>query len=317
MIADPNGNRRQFIAALAGAAVALPFARAAQPTGTSAGRGTLHVFAKPLQWLSYAETAALVAEAGYGGIDFAVRPGGHIAPARVREDLPRAVDAARAAGLKVEMITTGITDPRRADTEAVIATAAGLGVKYYRLGRFDYDLAAGIWPSIERLRPVVRDLAALNEAHGIHGAIQNHAGTRIGAVGWDIFSLVRDVDPRWLGCQFDIRHAVVEGGQSWPVTLRLLRPWIRCTDLKDFRWTQRPGSAAIENVPIGQGIVNFAEYFRLVRELGITGPQSVHFEYPPFEHAPEAPPGEKRARLLAAMRQDRLALERWIGDGSA
>ena len=76
--------------------------------------------------------------------------------------------------------------------------------------------------------------------------------------------------------QFDIRHAVAEAGQSWPLTLRLLAPWIKCTDLKDFRWEQSAGKAAIDNVPVGEGVVPYEAYFKLVRELKLTGPMSVN-----------------------------------------
>ena len=124
---------------------------------------------------------------------------------------------------------------------------------------------------------------------------------------WDLYELLRDIDPRWLGVQFDIRHAVAEAGQSWPLTLRLLAPWIKCTDLKDFRWEQSPGKAVIDNVPIGRGIVPFDAYFKLVRELKLTGPMSVHLEYAPFERSP-MPEAEKRVEFPKLMRQDLEAL---------
>jgi L-ribulose-5-phosphate 3-epimerase len=317
-------NRRDFVGLLAAAATALPLGLASRseaaekkakaPTAAPAakpatGPTTIHVFSKPLHWLSHAETARLIAEAGYGGIDYTVRvPQGHVLPARVTEDLPRAIDAAHAAGLKVEMITTEISSVKDEHAETVLRTAAKLGVKYYRMGGWNYDLKAGIGPTLEKLRSVVRELADLNASLGIHGAIQNHAGTRVGSALWDLYELLRDVDPRWMGVQYDIRHATAEGGQSWPLPLRLLAPWIKCTDIKDFKWEQSPGKAVIENVPIGEGVVNFDAYFKVVRELGLSGPMSVHFEYPPFERTPAMPEAEKRPRFLAAMKQDLAAL---------
>jgi L-ribulose-5-phosphate 3-epimerase len=294
-------------------------ARGAEAAAATSGPGDrsaptcLHVFSKPLSWLSYAETAAMIAEAGFGGIDYSVRSGGHVLPERVRDDLPRAVEAAHAAGLKVEMITTEIVRAGDKYTTAVLETAAGLGVKYYRLGYLNYDPAVGVWKSLEKLKPGMRELAALNERLGMHGAYQNHSGVRVGGAMWDIHELVRDLDPRWIGCQFDIRHATVEGAESWPVTLQLLRPWIRCTDIKDFRWAQSRGKATIEGMPLGDGIVDFARYFALVRDLKITGPMSVHFEYPPFERGPKGmAPTEKRRLFASAMRRDRETLAQFL-----
>src|SRR5688572_19882500 len=124
--------RRSFLSRLAVAGAAVPLAQfaatagaaeakkgkkakqAAAPTTTApvpGAAGVMHVFSKPLQWLDYAGTAALIKEAGFGGIDYTVRSAGHVLPEKVQDDLPRAIEAAKKAGLKVEMITTAITDP--------------------------------------------------------------------------------------------------------------------------------------------------------------------------------------------------------------
>ena len=319
-----NPTRREFLSTLAVAGAALPIAthaaekavkaekkaKAAAPTyTTTVPAGTVHVFSKPLHMFSHADAAKIIAEAGYGGIDYTVRvPQGHVLPERVEDDLPKAVAAAKAAGLKVEMITTEITSATDKHTEKVLRTAAKLGVKYYRLGVHNYDEKLGVWGSLQKLKPVFQDLAALNQSIGIHGALQNHAGTRVGSAIWDVYELVRDLDPRWIGVQYDIRHATAEGGQSWPLPLKLLAPWIKCTCAKDFRWEQSPGKAVIENVPIGEGIVNFDAYFRLYRELKLTGPISVHLEYPPFERTPMSE-ADKRAKFPALMKKDLTALK--------
>jgi sugar phosphate isomerase/epimerase len=320
----PRSSRRQFLSQLAAASAVVPLAGLTASAGAAetkkkavaaplppwtGGKSVLHLFSKPLYWLSYAETAAMAKAAGFTGIDYTVRVAqAHVLPEKVQEALPRAIDAAHAAGLKVELMTTDITSVREPHTENVLRTAAKLGVKYYRTGNFNYDAKLGVKGTLEKLQPQLKELAALNQSLGIHGAIQNHAGARIGGALWDLYELLRDIDPRGLGVQYDIRHAIVEGAQSWPVTLRLLAPWIKCTDLKDFKWEQAPGSATIENVPIGEGIVPFDAYFRMVRELQLAGPMSVHLEYPPFEKA-KLTDAEKRAQFPAPMKKDLQALQ--------
>lgn len=289
----------------------MPAANPAPAPAAPAGPTVIHVFSKPLHELSPAETARLIAECGYGGVDFTVRTAqGHVVPEKVEEDLPRAIDAARAAGLKVEMITTDITSVREPHTERLLATAAKHGVKCYRLGNWNYDAKLGVLGTFEKLKPALNELAALNASLGIHGAIQNHSGTRIGSPVWDLYHLLRDIDPRALGVQYDIRHATTEGGQSWPLALKLIRPWIRCTDIKDFRWQQSPGKATVEGMPLGEGIVPLDAYFKLAKELAITGPMSVHLEYPPFERAPKAASAAaQRALFAAAMTKDCVVLK--------
>lgn len=321
----PLSSRRRFLSQLAAASAAVPLTqlaaraaaegkkKAAAPAAPlpawTGGPTVIHVFSKPLYWLSYAEAVAMAKAAGYTGIDYTVRVAqAHVLPEKVKEDLPRAVDAAHQAGLKVELITTDVTSVREPHTENVLKTAAKLGVKCYRTGNFNYDAKLGVKGTLEKLQPQLKELAALNQSLGLHGAIQNHAGTRVGGALWDLYELLRDIDPRGLGVQYDIRHAVVEGAQSWPTTLKLLAPWIKCTDLKDFKWEQAPGSATIENVPIGEGIVPFDAYFKLVRELRLAGPMSVHLEYPPFEKT-KLTDDEKRAQFPAPMKKDLLALK--------
>ncbi|MSU72725.1 MAG: sugar phosphate isomerase/epimerase [Opitutus sp.] len=313
--------RRDFVGLMALAGAAAPFsgfaphADAAQSGGAAAplpansGPTCIHVYAKFTQSFSYTESAEILAESGYGGIDYAVRTGGHVSPERVEDDLPRAVEAARQAGLKVEMIVTGITSADK-QAEALVRTAAKLGVKHYRFGVITYDEKRSGWDSLQQLKPVVKDLVALNRAHGIQGVFQNQTGPRMGAALWDMFELLREHDPRWIGNQYDIRHATVEGGQSWPVALRLLSPWIRCSNLKDFKWRQVVGKETAEIVPLGEGVVNFAEYFKLVRELKLGGPISMHLEYPPFEGVrPPLSNAEKRRQLPAALRKDLKVLK--------
>jgi L-ribulose-5-phosphate 3-epimerase len=323
--------RRNFVRLMTAAGATLPLTAAVaqaqsasdkkKKKGTAAvpaaaGGGALapaviHVFSKPLQWMSFDETAALAAETGCGGIDYTVRPGGHVLPEKVQEDLPRAIDAARKKGLKVDMITTGITSARDRHTEPLLRTAAKHGVKVYRFGNFQYDANLGVWESLQKLKPVMKELADLNQSLGVHGAVQNHAGARVGGPIWDLYELLRDLNPRWIGVQYDIRHATVEGAQSWPLALRLLAPWIKNTDIKDFRWNQSPGRATVENVPLGEGIVNFEQYFKLVSELKISGPISLHLEYPPFERV-QISEAEKRAKFPALMRKDLTALKSWL-----
>ena len=313
--------RRDFISSLALAGAALPLAGIAAEKATApvapatgaarSGPTTIHVFSKPMHQMSHAETAQLIAGCGFGGIDYTVRTAqGHVLPEKVQEDLPRAVDAARAAGLKVEKITIDITSVREPHTETLLRTAAKHGVKFYRLGNWNYDAKLGVLGTFEKLQPALKELAALNASLNLHGAIQNHSGTRIGSPVWDLYHLLRDLDPRWLGVQYDIRHATTEGGQSWPLALKLIAPWIRCTDIKDFKWQQSPGKAVVEGTPLGEGIVPLDAYFKLVRELKIGGPMSVHLEYPPFERNPKPlTKDEQRVQFAIAMKKDCAVLK--------
>src|SRR5690606_11031682 len=116
---------------------------------------------------------------------------------------------------------------------------------------FHYLKDKTIPESIEFYRNRVRDLAVLNEKLGITGCYQNHAGNYIGASIWELFDLVNSTQNKHFGIQYDIRHAVVEGGLSWQNGLKLVKDRIATLALKDFRWEKADGKWKLINCPIG------------------------------------------------------------------
>jgi L-ribulose-5-phosphate 3-epimerase len=308
-------SRRKFLGTMALAGAAIPL------SGNSVGNlifspqitgRTIHVFSKPLQWLGYDALAEILSEAGAEGIDLSVRPGGHVLPENVQTDLPKAVEAARKKGLKVDMIVTGIVNAEDKSTEPIIKTASSLGIKFYRLGYINYDDSIDIMASLQKIKPDFQKLASLNLKYSIHGAYQNHAGVRIGGPVWDLYEILKDLDPEFIGCQYDVRHAMVEGGNSWVNGFRLIMPWVKCTDIKDFKWSQTNGKWGPETVPVGEGMVNFDSYFKMVKKYNVPGPISIHLEYPPFERfTKELPAAEKYKLFLTAMKKDIDAVKTW------
>jgi sugar phosphate isomerase/epimerase len=203
------------------------------------------------------------------------------------------------------MITTAIVSVRDPHAEAILETAGRLGIRDYRLGWLPYDQARGITGTLEALRAPFRELAALNERCGIRGGYQNHAGDRVGCAVWDLWMVLRDVGSPWLGCQYDIRHAVIEGGNSWPNALRLIAPFVHTVDVKDGQWERTAKGWQATTVPLGEGAVNLAAFFRLLGALRVAKPISMHFEYP----FPESGgPAERRKAAVALMRRDRERL---------
>lgn len=311
-----NVTRRTFLNTIAVAGAAIPLAAMDGKEFFNFQTGStrkIHVFSKPLQWLDYDSLADVLAEAGAEGIDLSVRPGGHVLPEKVEIDLPKAYEAARKKGLRIDMIVTGIVRSDEKYTEAILKTASSLGIKYYRLGYINYDDTLGIWGTLQKYKPDLRKLEEMNRKYGIHGAYQNHTGTRVGGPVWDLYELMKDLDPQFIGCQYDVRHGVVEGGSSWVNGFKLIEPWIKCTDFKDFRWANTNGKWNPESVPAGEGMVNFDEYFKLVKKYDVPGPISIHYEYPPFERfSKEMTDLEKRKLFITAMKKDIDTLKSYL-----
>jgi len=239
----------------------------------------LSVFSKHLQFLDYQETAEAAADIGFDGVDWAVRSKGHVLPENVKEDLPKAIAALKSVNLKPLMMTSGITSLADKYTKAVLETAAEHGIDYYRLGYYRFDEQKEIPEDLVGIKKEIEDLARFNQTLGIQGAFQNHAGVFVGAAIWEIHQLLENVNPAYMGCQYDIRHANVDGAQSWRTGLRLIKPNINTIVLKDYKWKKEKGKWKPLNVPIGEGMVDFTAYFRLLKKYKINVPVSVHYEY--------------------------------------
>ncbi len=276
-------------------------------------KSDIYLFSKHLQWLDYQEMSKVAKEIGFDGLDLTVRRKGHVLPENVERDLPKAVAAMQKAGLKTEMMTTTITTVEDPITERILKTASSLGIKTYRMGWLKYKEDQPIAEQIEAFKPQLKELEQMNEHYNIRGDYQNHSGTSVGAAVWDIWILIKDLNPKWIGCQFDIRHAMVEGLKSWEVGLKLLQPHIQSIDLKDFIYVEKEAEWTVKNVAIGEGAVNFEKFFQLLNTLNLKKPYSLHAEYDlgGAEHGARSLkiPSEK---VIAALQQDLTRLRNFM-----
>jgi sugar phosphate isomerase/epimerase len=260
----------------------------------------LCAFEKPLQFLSYEELAQLMAEIGFDGIEAAVRPRGHVLPEKVEEDLPRMHEALAKRGLEITILTSGIESMSSPHAEKVLRTAAKLGVKRYRMLWYRYDLKKPILPQLDALLPKLKELSALNRELGITALYQNHAGAdMVGGPLWDIYQLVKTFDPKEVALAYDIRHAVVEGGLSWPIQFNLVKTHLGAVCVKDSAWENRK----LKNVPLGEGMVD-KSFFPMLNEAKFSGPISLHVEY--------LDRSKDKQELATAFRKDLETLKQWM-----
>ncbi len=316
---ETNVSRRGFIKGIvvagAGTLLSMPFDIVnKQAAAAEKHEMKICIFSKHLQWLDYKGMAQTAAELGFDGVDLTVRPKGHVLPERAKDDLPRAVEAVKNAGLTVPMMTTRITDPRDRYTREILETAAELGIRHYRIGSIMYKKDKSIPAQLAELKPKFRDLAALSKEYNLHGAFQNHSGSRyIGASIWDIWELIKELDPKWMGCQFDIRHATAEGGLVWPTKFRLIADRVVTIIAKDFLWVKTDKEWKALNCPLGEGMVDFPRYFKMVKQAGIPGPISLHCEY----DLGGANRGARtlsipKEKVIEAIRKDLVVLKGWL-----
>lgn len=249
------------------------------PTSVSKDDLKVHLFSKHLQFLDYNEMSAAVAEMGFYGLDLTLRPKGHVLPERVIEDLPKATAAMKKYGINPQMMTTNVWDPNNIEQQTVLETASSLGFTHYRTDWLKYPESRTIQESQAMYGQQAKALEVLNKDLGLIGCYQNHAGKHVGAPIWDLPPILSVTNNENIGCQYDIRHAVVEGGSSWELGLRLIKSFIKSIVIKDFKWGIVDGKWKPINTPLGEGMVDFNRYFSLLKKYKINVPISLHLEY--------------------------------------
>lgn len=235
-------------------------------------------FSKHMHFIKdYGQLAKTAKSLGLDGLDLTVRKGGHVEPANVATDLPKCVEAVRAEGLDVYMITTDLNKGSDLDAAPILDAASKLKIKYARVGKQQYSKDGDIAKELAGFTEDLRTLTAVFERFGMTAGYHNHSGANnVGAPMWDIYEMAKSIDSPYFGSNFDVGHATVEGSYGdWRITARLLAPYVKMSSVKDFVWEDNKAKW----VPIGQGHVNIPEYYTIFRKAGFVGPVSIHVEY--------------------------------------
>ena len=297
-------SRRRFIQTAAGAAAMAPTVTlAAQDSARAmAGkgfRGSLCFFSKHLPRMNARELGRTLKAMGFDGVDLTVRPGGHVDPKLVTSDLPPFVDAIRTEGLTIPMISTELLSDADPVAQPTLETASRLKIPFYKTGYYRYKFV-DVRKELEDAGAQLKGLAELSRHHGIRLGYHNHAGY-IGGPVWDFAPFIERLDAATAGYYFDVRHAVVEGGDGgWRTALDLVSPRLSMISLKDFFWEKTSGTWQQRHCPMGEGMVDWKRYFAMLAKARFHGPVSLHVEY----EVGGATPAAEQEHMLAAVERD-------------
>ncbi|HVW85647.1 MAG TPA: TIM barrel protein [Bryobacteraceae bacterium] len=288
-------NRRTAIGALGAAATVVTRVRAQQPGepaapdsprfGLSAPKRTapmLCAYSRNMARIPYAELGLIAQQIGYEGIDLTVMIGGHVDPRVTNVDLVRAFESIRGAGLEVPMISTAITSALDPTAYPVLYLTGHSQIPLFRMGLWQYRDSGDIRQRLSQCRREMTQIVNLGQRCGITAMIPNRAGEYVGEAVWDSQSILQSIDPRWAGYIFDPAEATAEGGLGgWETALRLALPRLKALSLQDFYWTRAGGDWQMTKCPLGDGMVDWQRFFRIVSEARFTGPISIAMEYKP------------------------------------
>ncbi len=151
---------------------------------------------------------------------------------------------------------------------------------------------------LDQIKPRVAKLAALNSRYHVCAMYHTHSGRdMVGASIWDLYLLLKDLDPQAVGVNYDVGHATIEGGLGgWINSFRIVSPYLRGIAVKDFAWGKdAKGVWTPQWCPLGEGMVRLQEFFTMVAATPFDGPLQLHLEY----RIPDQPEA-----VYAAMRRD-------------
>ncbi len=242
-------------------------------------------FSQNLIKVPYPELGMIAQQIGYDGVDLTVMQGGHVDPHITNVDLVRAFESVRGAGLEVPMITTTLTTINEPTSYAILAITGHTDVHLYRLGFWPYSFSPRISASdiprrLAEVRSDLTGLIAYGQRAGMTAMFPNRAGSYVGEAMWDAQSIIGEMDPKWIGYYFDPSQATAEGGVSgWDVALRLALPRLKAVAVQDFTWVKSGEAWKMQMCPMGEGMVDWTAFFRVLAQSGFAGPLSIHMEY--------------------------------------
>ncbi|MBU2997140.1 sugar phosphate isomerase/epimerase [Cellulophaga baltica] len=276
-----DNSRRDFIkkSAMASSSLVLPTNLVFKKHVTENNIPKVYIFSKQLQFLNYIDMCDATKEMGFDGLDLTVRAKGHVLPEKVADDLPKVTEVMHLYKLTPQLITTKISDTQLPSTKLLLKTASDLGYTHYRPSYFKYKKDTPVLKTVETVQNSFIQLEKLNNKFSINLAYQNHSGHYFGASIWDLHQVLAKMTVNNIGSQYDIMHATVEGGKNWEVGFHLIKPYINSVVLKDFKWVKTNNKWEIKYTPLGDGMVDFDRFFKLLKENKINAPICLHAEY--------------------------------------
>ncbi len=265
---------------------------------------TFHFFTKPFVGLSYQEIAKHVAALGYDGVEVPIRKKEIREGADVIDEIPKMVEAYRNEKLDVVTLTTDIIDVSKASrTEEILRAAQKCGVKRFRMGWYRYDNTKPIWSQLDSFRSKFHDVVTLAKEIGIQPIYQNHSGAKMAGAGiWDIALLMKDYPLSEVAWAFDMMHAKVEGGLSWPTEFALASDRLGVVHFKNYVWENN----VPRSVSLATGLVN-KESVDVLKKKGYVGPCLIHIEY----LKGDIQQADFLANVIKASKDDLVTLQNW------
>jgi sugar phosphate isomerase/epimerase len=297
--------RRQVLASFTGALAASRL-RAQKKGAGPAPRATpaLCLFSDVLK-VDYNDMGGFLQMMGFDGVELSVAPGGHIPlEGDIDLHLERAIEAMTGSGVEVPVLSTTVTSAQSKELRTIMGWGSEMGVPLFSPGQ---------WPnrgdgmaSMSMAQREISMLAQLGRAAQMQIALHNATPNFVGSSISDLSAAIRPFDAT-VGFNFDVGYAAAysappgdaeAGRQAWLTALRLALPRLKMATARDCAWTKTPGGPPqLTECPLGEGMVDWPQFFAALADARFTGPITLQVGYAPKD-------------ALAAVRKDLAFLKK-------
>ncbi|WP_334195750.1 sugar phosphate isomerase/epimerase family protein [Muricomes intestini] len=160
------------------------------------------IFTKPFKNISAEELGAKVSELGFDAIEFPLREGFQVEPARAESDLPKLADTLKGYGVEIASVASS-TD------ESVFSACAMTGVKILRI-MANAEKGKRYFQWEKDYAKYLEGLVPLCEKYGVTVGIQNHYGTMASAT-MELRRILEPFDWKYIAAVWDVAHSGLAG----------------------------------------------------------------------------------------------------------
>ena len=244
-------------------------------------RPAVCLYSQHLIKVEYEAVGMILRDLGFDGCDFAVVPGSHIPPEHAEADLMRGIEAVSGVGLEVPIVSTSVTSAADPYGRQILGIAGFMGVPLFRPGYWRYGNAPDLEVRLAEVQREIYSLASLGRAYNLAMALHNSSGDAAGAALWDFSGILRGIDARWVGYDFDPGFATqTAGGSGAAVVTRLALPKLKAVTVRDFTWNKdNSGTWQPTPCPLGEGVVDWSPFFAALARVHFVGPVTIEVRY--------------------------------------
>lgn len=211
----------------------------------------LSVFTVMLPELDLGETAALLIELGFEGVEWRVRDlrddlrdKPYSFWGNVKNDLglynleERAAEIKRvceSAGLELCSFGTYLPCSDYENVRKVARVSAEIGCPQFRVGTAKYDVEKGYKQQFDETIEHLKVVEGIVKEYGVKALIETHMKMIVPSPS-AAYRLVSNFDPRYIGVILDPGNLVVEGYEDPVMSVDLLGPYLGLVHAKNMRW---------------------------------------------------------------------------------